>query len=96
MSLCIGIGGIRVDQAVAEKILDAVSDHAVDAAILAADQVTKATTEVRQAAERELEEAQYEATFGVTPLRIGRSCQTPCCPHAGGAVECSVGTRCKA
>ncbi len=61
--LCIGIGGIRVDQAVAEKILDAVSDHAVDAAILAADQVTKATTEVRQAAERELEEAQYEATL---------------------------------
>src|SRR5262252_731919 len=34
---CIGIGGVRVDQAVALKILEAVSDRAVDAAILAAE-----------------------------------------------------------
>jgi hypothetical protein len=35
--LCIGIGGIRIDRAVALQILDAVSDRAVDAAILASD-----------------------------------------------------------
>lgn len=61
--LCIGIGGVRVDRAVAEKILEAVSDRAVDAAIHAADQVTKAAADIRQAVERELEEARYEASL---------------------------------
>ena len=61
--LCIGIGGIRVDRAVAAKILDAVSDRAVEAAIHAADQVTKAAAEIRQAEERGLEEARYEASL---------------------------------
>jgi hypothetical protein len=61
--LCIGIGGVRVDRAVAKKILDAVSDRAVDAALHAADQVAKAAAEVRQAVERELEGARYEASL---------------------------------
>jgi hypothetical protein len=61
--LCIGIGGVRVDRAISKTILEAVSDRAVDAAIHAADQVTKAAAEIRQAVERELEEARYEASL---------------------------------
>ena len=61
--LCIGIGGVRVDRAISKTILEAVSDRAVDAAIHAADQVTRAAAEVRKAVERELEEARYEASL---------------------------------
>lgn len=61
--LCIGIGGKRVDQAVAIKVLEAVSDRAVDAAILAAEQSARANTEIRQAIGREIEEARYEASL---------------------------------
>lgn len=43
--LCIGIGGKRVDQAVAIKVLEAVSDRAVDAAILSAEQSARADAE---------------------------------------------------
>ncbi|HEX2493273.1 MAG TPA: recombinase family protein, partial [Steroidobacter sp.] len=61
--LCIGIGGVRVDRAVAVEILDAVSDRAVEAAILAADQAARAADDVSQAMARELEEARYEAAL---------------------------------
>ena len=61
--LCIGIGGKRVDQAVAVKVLEAVSDHAVDAAIVAAEQSARAGAEIRQAIAREIEEARYEASL---------------------------------
>lgn len=61
--LCIGIGGKRVDQAVAFKVLEAVSDRAVDAAILAAEQSARANAEIRQAIAREIEEARYEASL---------------------------------
>lgn len=59
--LCIGIGGGRVDRAVAAAILDAVSDRAIEAAVLAADQADRAIDEVRQGLSRELEAARYEA-----------------------------------
>src|SRR5215212_6418599 len=61
--LCVGIGGVRVDRAVAAKILEAVSDRAVEAAILAADRVAQGVRDVRQAVARELEEARYEAAL---------------------------------
>ena len=61
--LCVGIGGVRVDRAVAAQILEAVSDRAVEAAILAADRVAQAGSDVRQAVARELEEARYEAAL---------------------------------
>jgi hypothetical protein len=61
--LCIGIGGVRVDRAVAAQIVEAVSEHAIDAAIQAADQAVKADEEVRQALRRELEEARYDASL---------------------------------
>jgi hypothetical protein len=44
-------------------MLDAVSDRAVDAAILAAGRAARAVDDVRQAANRELEEARYEASL---------------------------------
>jgi DNA invertase Pin-like site-specific DNA recombinase len=59
--LCIGIGGVRVDRAVAAQIVEAVSAHAIEAAIQAADQSEKADNEIRQALCRELEEGRNEA-----------------------------------
>jgi hypothetical protein len=50
--LCIGIGGVRVDRAVALQILEAVSDRAVEAAILASDQVERSRQEIIAAVER--------------------------------------------
>ena len=61
--LCIGIGGLRIDRAIAARILDAVSPHAVEAALQAAEQVDRAAVERRRAAEGELEEAEYEASL---------------------------------
>lgn len=54
---------MRVDRAVAARILEAVSEQAVDAALLAAEQSVKAANEVRRAVTRELEEARYEASL---------------------------------
>lgn len=61
--LCIGIGGLRVDRAVAAQIVEAVSGHAVEAAIQAAGQVARVDDDMRQAIGRELEEARYEASL---------------------------------
>jgi DNA invertase Pin-like site-specific DNA recombinase len=61
--LCIGIGGVRVDRAVATQILEAVSAHAVEAAIRAAEQASQADNDVRLALRRQLEEARYEASL---------------------------------
>ena len=61
--LCIGIGGVRVDKAVAVQIVEAVSDRAVEAAIFAADQVERSTKEIAAAVERDLESAKYEASL---------------------------------
>ena len=61
--LCIGIGGVRVDRAVAQQIIDAVSDRAVEAAILASDQVERSTNDVLAAVERDLEGARYDASL---------------------------------
>ena len=63
MTACIGIGGVRVDRAVAAAIVEAVSAHAVEAAILAAAKTSQAEDDVRQAVFRELEEARYETTL---------------------------------
>ena len=61
--LCIGVGGVAVDKAIAAQVLEAVSERAVDAAILAAEQGARAAEEVRRAIERELEEARYTASL---------------------------------
>src|SRR5499433_3848409 len=61
--LCTGIGGVRIDRAVTAQIVEAVSEHAIEAAIQAANQSVKADNEIRQALCRELEEARYEAAL---------------------------------
>jgi DNA invertase Pin-like site-specific DNA recombinase len=61
--LCIGIGGLRVDRAIAMQCLDAVSDRAVEAAIFASDQVVRANRDIVAALERDLEGARYEASL---------------------------------
>jgi len=61
--LCIGIGGVRIDRAVALQILEAVSDRAVEAAIFASDEVERSRKEVISAVERDLEGARYDASL---------------------------------
>lgn len=63
MAACIGIGGMRVDRAVAAAIVEAISEHAVDASILAAERLSQADADLRQATSRELEEARYDASL---------------------------------
>lgn len=59
--LCIGIGGARVDRAVAALLLEAVSGHAVEAAIKAVELASREDDGVKLALQRELEQARYEA-----------------------------------
>ena len=61
--LCNGVGGLGTDRAVATQILEAVSPHAVEAALCASEQVEAAALEQRGAVQRELEEARYEASL---------------------------------
>jgi DNA invertase Pin-like site-specific DNA recombinase len=68
--LCIGIGGVRIDRAVAAQIVEAVSEHAIEAAIQAADQSVRADNEIRQALCRELEEARYEASLAARRYEV--------------------------
>ena len=63
VGLCIGIGGVRIDRAVALQILEAVSDRAVEAAIFASDQVERSTNDVIAAVQRDLDGARYEASL---------------------------------
>ena len=62
-SACIGIGGVRVDRAVASALLESVSDHAVAAALQAEERFAHAQNDVRRAVMQELEAAQYEASL---------------------------------
>ncbi len=61
--LCIGAGGVRVDRAVAGQILEAVSGHAVEAAIQAAEKVRRVDDDAIRALGKEIEEARYEASL---------------------------------
>jgi len=58
---CISFGGLRVDEAVAKQVLDAISGNAVEAALEAADEVRKQQQQQRKTLEFELEQARYEA-----------------------------------
>jgi DNA invertase Pin-like site-specific DNA recombinase len=61
--ICIGAGGMRVDRAVAGQILEAVSAHAIEAAMIAAERCRMADDDVRLALDKELEAARYEASL---------------------------------
>jgi DNA invertase Pin-like site-specific DNA recombinase len=61
--LCIGIGGVRIDRAVAALLLEAVSGYAVEAAIKAVEIASQEDDGVKLAVQRELEQARYEASL---------------------------------
>jgi DNA invertase Pin-like site-specific DNA recombinase len=59
-STCISFGGLRVDAAVSNEVLEAVSGTALQAAVEAAEQVQQKRQDLRKAIELELEQARYE------------------------------------
>ena len=81
--LCIGIGGIRIDRAVAACILEAVSGRAVEAALLAADQADRSRQEIAAAVDREVEAARYEATLAARRYEF----VDPAKRHVAGELE---------
>ncbi|HLB88992.1 MAG TPA: recombinase family protein [Terriglobales bacterium] len=58
---CITFGGLRVDQAIAKEVLQAIEGDAVEAALEAAGQMQQQREQQRNALSLELEQAQYEA-----------------------------------
>jgi DNA invertase Pin-like site-specific DNA recombinase len=61
--ICIGAGGIRVDRTVSGQLLEAVSGHAIEAALQAAERSRTSDDDVRLALAKELEAARYEASL---------------------------------
>lgn len=57
---CIAFGGLRVDQAIAKEVLQAIEGNAVEAALEASGQMQQARERQRTALSLELEQAQYE------------------------------------
>jgi DNA invertase Pin-like site-specific DNA recombinase len=58
---CISFGGLRVDQAVTQQVLDAISGNAVEAALDAAEQLRQQRQDQRKTLDLEVEQARYEA-----------------------------------
>jgi DNA invertase Pin-like site-specific DNA recombinase len=58
---CIAFGGIPVDAALAREIVRVVQPAAVEAAVLASEEVQRQQDDVRAALERDLQAARYEA-----------------------------------
>lgn len=60
---CLSVGGVRLDAAVAARLIDTLTPHAIDAALEASRRTTKGHEDVRAAIDRELDEAKYEAAL---------------------------------
>ena len=58
---CIAVGGLRLDQAVAQTVLQAIGGNAIEAAVEAVDQLRRQRHEQRQTLALEVEQATYEA-----------------------------------
>jgi DNA invertase Pin-like site-specific DNA recombinase len=58
---CISFGGLRVDEAIAQEILTAISGNAVEAALEAAEQLQLQRQDQRKTLDLEIEQARYEA-----------------------------------
>ena len=58
---CIAFGGLRVDAAVANEVLNAVGGNAIEAALEAAEQLQQQRQELRRSITLEVEQARYEA-----------------------------------
>ena len=79
---CIAFGALRVDAAVANEVLKAVSGNAIDAALAAAEQMQQ-RQELRRTIALEVEQARYEA--GLADRRY--EAVDPDQRLVGGAVE---------
>jgi hypothetical protein len=64
-SWCISFGGLRVDEAVAKELLQAIGGNAVTAALEAAEQLRHRRQAQRKTLELEVEQARYEARLAV-------------------------------
>jgi DNA invertase Pin-like site-specific DNA recombinase len=60
-SRCLSFGGLWVDEAVANEVLRAIEGDAVEAAVVAAEQMKQQRQELRKSLELEVEQAGYEA-----------------------------------
>lgn len=58
---CISFGGLRTDETISRAIVDAVTPHAVEAAVEAAERAERVHSDQQQAATLELEQARYQA-----------------------------------
>jgi DNA invertase Pin-like site-specific DNA recombinase len=58
---CISFGGGRVDEAIGQEVLQAISGSAIEAAVDAAERIRQQRQEQRRMLELELEQARYEA-----------------------------------
>ena len=58
---CLSFGGLWVDEAVASEVLRAIEGNAVEAALVAAEQMEQQRQDLRQSLALELEQARYEA-----------------------------------
>jgi excisionase family DNA binding protein len=58
---CISFGGLRIDEAIALQILNAISGNAIEAALEAAEQLRRQRQEQRKTLDLEVEQARYEA-----------------------------------
>ena len=58
---CIAFGGLRVEAAVAQEVLNAVGGNAIEAALQAAEQTQQQRQELRRSITLEAEQARYEA-----------------------------------
>ena len=58
---CLSFGGLWVDEAVANEVLRAIEGDAVEAAVVAAEQMEQQRQELRKSLELEVEQAGYEA-----------------------------------
>ena len=63
LNRCLGVGGPRIDKAVAEELLRVVQPLAIEAAMEAEHRQIEARAERRRAAELDVEKAQYEAAL---------------------------------
>ena len=58
---CLSFGGLWVDEAVASEVLRAIEGNALEAAVVAAEQMEQQRQELRRSLELEAEQARYEA-----------------------------------
>jgi hypothetical protein len=58
---CVAFSGLWVDEVMVKELLQAISGHAVEAALDAAEQLGRRREEVRQSLTLEMEQARYEA-----------------------------------